>query len=181
MNHFFITGMPRSRTAWLANLLTYGPSFCYHDLTRETRDSVEFGVRLQSAEALVSGDSDSGLLLDVEKWVQVFPRARWVLIHRNAEECEKSFRRYFHPERPYPGVTEGVIGPAFQVCVERFEAAKVALKDRVLNVNFNDLWQEDVVEGVWQWCLPGTRFPRARWGMLETFQVNVMPEKLSEI
>ena len=30
MNSFLITGLPRSRTAWLANFLTYGDSICLH-------------------------------------------------------------------------------------------------------------------------------------------------------
>ena len=33
MNKFFIFAPPRSRTAWLANFLTYGDSFCWHEGT----------------------------------------------------------------------------------------------------------------------------------------------------
>ena len=34
-NIFFITGLPRSRTAWLANWFTYGHTFCFHEACRK--------------------------------------------------------------------------------------------------------------------------------------------------
>ena len=31
MSNFFVVGLPRSRTAWLANFLTYEDKFCFHE------------------------------------------------------------------------------------------------------------------------------------------------------
>ena len=34
MSNFFITGLPRSRTAWFSTFFTGNNSFCYHEIIR---------------------------------------------------------------------------------------------------------------------------------------------------
>jgi hypothetical protein len=62
MTPFFITGLPRSRTAWLANFFTTDHSFCYHDISRVG----SVWAILESTSSDFVGDSDSGLLTLVD-------------------------------------------------------------------------------------------------------------------
>jgi hypothetical protein len=64
MNNFLILGLPRSRTAWLANFLTYDGLFCYHEGTNGCRSLEEYKNKLTPGR----GDSNTGLgLFDVKR------------------------------------------------------------------------------------------------------------------
>lgn len=93
---FFITGLPRSRTAWFATLFTWGDSLCYHDALCPEIGSVcgtDSLRRLQSKLLTgVRGHSDASNILvwrTLQKW---FPEARWVVIDRVFEEAVHSSR-----------------------------------------------------------------------------------------
>jgi hypothetical protein len=178
VRNFFVTGLPRSRTAWLANFLTHGPvSLCYHDILR-------VDPKLERLNALSGyqfvGDSDSALLLEWPRWVKQFPGARWVVINRPMVECLESFMHRFNAGRPYPGAPTKIVEltQVFHFCDRLKRIAERGLPaEQTLKVEFADLNKEETIRRVWDWCLPGVEFPRERWEMLHTFQVNVMPEK----
>lgn len=175
VRHFFVTGLPRSRTAWMANFLTHPPvAFCYHDLLR-----VDPALkRLHAPGAKFVGDSDSALVLEPMRWVQKFPDARWVLINRPVSDCFESFSKWFSGKRVYPGTPpdRGALARLFTLCARLVDQAEKVLPN-VLIVDFESLDEEETIRRVWSWCLPGVDFPLERWRMLNTFQVNVMPEK----
>lgn len=56
---FFITGLPRSRTAWMAAFLTNGEVFCAHELMNGCHSRQEFYAKMEA----VDGNSDCGLPL----------------------------------------------------------------------------------------------------------------------
>ena len=80
---FFVTGLPRSRTAWFSVYLNRLGFACEHELIAQCRTQKEFYERCAT-----TGNSDSGLYLtDFQK---VFPLARTVVIHRDREEVYES-------------------------------------------------------------------------------------------
>lgn len=80
---FFITGLPRTRTSWLANLFSDGRSFCHHDLFGLVGSVAEFKRKLQPA----NGDSDSAAMLYYDALKKLFPEARWLLVLREPQEA----------------------------------------------------------------------------------------------
>jgi hypothetical protein len=97
-NVFFITGLPRSRTAWLANLLTAAGSFCFHDAVLAD-GSLDGAVsvmleRLSRRPHESVGDSDSGLLFWADLARKRFPDSPFVIIERDPSACLASSVRH---------------------------------------------------------------------------------------
>lgn len=89
--NFFVLGLPRSRTAWLANCLTFGESFCFHDGLAGCMSVGEYKEKLQKPGYSLVGDSDSGLLfLDLN---YLFPDSPKLIIHRDLGECQASMQK----------------------------------------------------------------------------------------
>lgn len=181
MNNFFITGLPRSRTAWLANLLTYSTSFCWHDALTFTSTIPRLWTFL--CEHIRNGydylgNSDSALLFHRDEMVKLFPEAKWVIVERDSKEVAKSFWDQFHAT--YPG------GPTTfeETCLmtsnlsELFQKVKNAFPN-CLHVKFTDLENPPTIEAIWKHCLPSLRFNGDRLRMLETFRVNVIARKVA--
>lgn len=94
---FFITGLPRSRTAWFSAMFTATDDvFCYHDGLNGCKSLEEFKDKLSRRKEPIVGDSDSGLLLvDLDRH---FPGCKKVLIRRDPEECKESLDEFLGKE-----------------------------------------------------------------------------------
>ncbi len=76
--NFFVAGLPRSRTAWLANFLSYDGHFCFHEGINGCHSMNEYKEKLNG-----NGDSCTGLmLLDIERH---FPNAPKVIIESDPQ------------------------------------------------------------------------------------------------
>jgi len=76
---FFILGLPRSRTAWLANFMTYDGSFCYHEGINGCYSVDKYREKLKG-----KGDSTTGAaLLDLDKY---FPDSKKVIIESDPQK-----------------------------------------------------------------------------------------------
>lgn len=93
MSRFFVTGLMRSRTAWLANYLTWGDSICPHDMMGECDSFEQFACYLKRLEGAHVGYSDPALLFVWEKVVAAFPQARWIVVTRAPDDVKASLRR----------------------------------------------------------------------------------------
>lgn len=105
-DRFFITGFPRSRTAWLANLLTYGNSFCYHDVMLGLDRIEQLRERLDRAPARNVGISDPANLYYWRQLREWYPDAKWVVIHRSFEEAQKASLKAFGVTIPQTSARE---------------------------------------------------------------------------
>jgi len=86
---FFVLGLPRSRTAWLANFLTYDGHFCYHEAVNGCSSVGEYREKIANC-----GDSTTNVLMfDYER---EFPDSKIVIIHsdinRSIEFGERVFK-----------------------------------------------------------------------------------------
>lgn len=180
MKPFFLTGLPRSRTAWLANFFTWGESHCHHDALRLGPDLATLRDQLQGTEAAYVGDSDSGLVALAGEIVAAYPSARWVLVERPLAEALTDFQAYFS-RHPYPGIpamSDAEARRIFEWCAARCaELPKVVPADRLLVTSAAALDDEVEMRRVWEWCLP-LPFPARRWRMLDTFNVAVISGKI---
>lgn len=90
---FFIAGLPRSRTAWLANFLTWGNTCCHHDLWGRVRSIEELRTVFDETPAHNVGNSDAGNVLHHEALTQEFPEAKWFIVNRPIDEVHASCQR----------------------------------------------------------------------------------------
>jgi hypothetical protein len=182
MNPFFFTGLPRSRTAWLANYFTYGPSFCFHDGLRFCRRISDLRKMFDELSAFTCvGDSDSGLL-HVATHVNVeFPTAKWVLIERDSVECLMSFLRHF-AQHPYPGAPREIneLCDNFRALeVKRDQLLNIVPPERLRVVSFSTLDVRTTIIMLWDWITEGAPFAQQRYDLLDKLAVNVEPAKVS--
>ena len=90
--HFFITGLPRSRTTWFAALLSGKDTFCFHEesVNHFTLESYEEALNKEEYE--VVGDSNSMLpLTDINTH---FPSSPVLIVHRDIDDVVKSANKH---------------------------------------------------------------------------------------
>ena len=161
MTPFFIAGLPRSRTAWLANFLTTDESFCYHELTADCCDLAEMPDAFRRTGRRIVGDADTSLALLHEPIKKLFPGARWVVVERPAEAVAKSLRDDL-------GI---VIDPGL---LNQLQENLEVIKRDALVVSF-DGFSVNTARFVWAYCLPGIDFDEARWKLLDPLIVQLNP------
>ena len=61
--NFFITGLPRSRTAWLANYFSTGDVFCWHEAMAGITCKQDYWARLATTHYKHVGNSDCTLFM----------------------------------------------------------------------------------------------------------------------
>ena len=165
---YFITGLPRTRTAWLANLFSYQESFCYHEALKHVSSVNGLVEFLKATDAKYVGDSDSGLPFVMEQVIDHFTNARLVVIERDPNSVIESLRKAF----PFASVDfpEMVLRAAHAI-------EELKKKFRPLVVAHRDLERMEICRRVWDYCLPDVPFNERRWQMLDPLTVEIRPDK----
>lgn len=163
MSLFFITGLPRSRTCWLAAYLSHGNAKCFHDLSGEVKTPVELIDRMLRSGAEHTGDSDSGLAMYYEAISQAYPAAKWVVVRRNASASIKWLKEL--------GVTNPA--PIIQILEDRI--GDLILKLNPMVVEFEDLSREKVEE-IAAYCIPGWVEDKDRSEFFSKLSIKLLPK-----
>ncbi len=166
--NFFILGLPRSRTAWLANWFTQGDSLCMHDGWRWGLDAMK--------DASVGyehfGNSDSSNGAHVEELLDGFPGCRMLLVERDPEESIAATIAMLNkwPSRP------DVFDPgSVRDRVLALHEAHLELKEsRALKTIPNCFSVSDLAEAQ-SWLTPGVPFNVGRWSILAGMNVQMNP------
>lgn len=184
MNPFFITGFPRSRTAWLANLMTYGESFCWHDVLQHCGDDPvelsEYLSHFPDDRITHVGCSDSGIVRHHEAISHLLPNAPWVFIRRPLGDALQSFLSFFreHPYQGFPPMNElQAVGLFEQLDAALTRAIDLTPNNLRLVVDYEDLDKLSVCRAIWDHCATG-EFSVARWHLLDQMRINIIPEKV---
>jgi hypothetical protein len=184
VDRFIITGLPRSRTSWLANLFTYGSSLCMHDGLTHGKDFFNWLELMRVSDPRIRhmGNSDSGIPLAFEAAPE---DVKVVVVQRNWMDCMVSFRKYFsqHPYTHLGMVNADVEGPAIQAIFQNAREKLTSFMDTVKPgllkvVDFADLNDPDAVESMWNFLVPDEPFSWARWQILDKLRVNPASEKV---
>lgn len=187
MTPFIITGLPRSRTAWLANLFTFGPSFCYHDILAEVSELEELPrlARLRADEGFTHvGFADSALPLQASRVMELLPDAKWILVRRPVQDAVESFLQHFTAQR-YTFKGERLPAPDRLPTEELFAKLDVDLRnitrslqrDQVRTIDFEALNWETPVQQLWQFILPEVPWCPHRFRLLDALSINTLPAK----
>jgi len=147
MSNFFVIGLPRSRTAWLANFLTYEDNFCYHEGIDGCSSLEEYKKKLGKNK----GDSSTGLmLLDMNK---EFPNTPKVIIESDVEKSIEFTKEKY-----------GVYIPDYFYMIEE------KLKSiQGLRVKFEDI--DKSLDKIWEYLI-GTPYNKDRGTLLSTMNIQ---------
>lgn len=176
MEKFLVTGLPRSRTSWLANFFTYGSVFCLHDGLGRPGFFEEVEANLPSHIKHL-GNSDSGYTL-----ANYSPRdCKVIAVFRDEGAARASFLRYFS-EHPYAGLGVPNVRAAEQV----FNSARLGLRrllsqvhpSKLFTISFEQLDDVEHVEDMWNFICPEEPFFRERYFELNKLRVNPASEKV---
>ncbi len=145
--NFFVIGLPRSRTAWLANFLTQD-KFCFHEGLNECHNVAEYKKKLGDD----NGDSSTGLmLLDMNN---EFPNAPKVIIDGRIEAAIE-----------YGYKTFGAYDPDYvNFLNERMKEIEG------LRVHFNDI--DNMLPQIWDHLI-STPYDEKRGDMLKRMHVEI--------
>lgn len=146
---FLVLGTPRSRTAWLARFLTYGPFLCVHEPSVEFRGLGDLAAFLARP---FTGASDSMMTLLWREILEARPDAAIVAVRRPTDQVWASIAR------------TGFDNDQVRRVLSRIEAAleEVERLPQVLRVGFADLAGEEACARVFEHCL-GVPFDAAWW------------------
>lgn len=153
---YFIASLPRSRTAWLANFLTYGSSYCFHEPMNKV-PLERYPNMLQSTGTVYAGVSDSLNTLVMEQLIDLFPKARIVVIRRPVNEVTISLQKAGLPDCPK--------------MLERMDLALDQIERAYSPLQIE--YDEFDTERIWRFLMPEVTFPRKRYQMLENFNITV--------
>lgn len=161
---FLVTGLPRTRSAWLSVFLTRRPmSVCVHELSRSVSPDRPAKVsqildRLREAPTKYAGTADSGLLADPEGLLKAAIEMPVAVIARDVRECRKSLMRSFGWEIPKAAVDA-------YIDVVRSPAVRV--------FKFDELESESTLMELSAFLRPGMAWDETHWWFLRGLNIQV--------
>jgi len=169
-NRFFVFGLPRSRTAWMANLLTYESSVCLHEALIECPTLEDLESKMSLSGGIISGISDTLACFIGEQIADFWPEARIVLLVRKPADFVEQMARI------------GVKSDHAKLLLQRFKDFETfcakEIPDRTMFVQTRDLNDFDTIQAIWRHIGMATIMNRVRVDMLVDLQVQGFPERM---
>ena len=150
--NFFITGLPRSRTAWMANFFTTQGNFCFHEGIDGCESLEDYSEKLKSDDYVNIGDSNT-----YYPYINMGHNDPIVVILRDKAEVNASLKVIFG-EHNYMPVLE--------------ETESRLLKLDALFVKFGDV--NNQLEAIWNHCIKDYKFDAKRAFELSKMRVQTM-------
>lgn len=170
MKPFIVYSLPRSRTAWLADFLTYRDWKCHHEIAITLRDPSDIaGVFAGRTGAVETGIAQGHWLVD-----HYVPDIKTVVVRRSVEDVVQSMLAIeLHGVATYD---EAKLRKVMLYGEKMLE--QIADKPGVLVVNHDDLDREETCREIFEFCLP-YRFDHDWWAFKCAVNVQVsVPELL---
>lgn len=168
---FFIAALPRSRSAWLANLLTHQGAMCMHEALIGCASMGDLERKFVQCGAEVAGSAETGLALVVDDIVQAFPDARFVCVVRDPSGfTEQSLRL----EETATVESIGMLLDEFRDTVEHLHS----LGNQTMIVRPRQLDEYEVCQAIWEHIGMRTPLHRQRFEMLKDFKVEIFLDRM---
>src|SRR3990172_8683928 len=87
--YFVVVTPPRTRSTWLANFLSWGVSYCFHEALPEVSRVAELPIKFSNVPFSVVGMVDNGAAMFSNKLLEAFPTAAFAVITRPREEVAR--------------------------------------------------------------------------------------------
>ena len=146
---FFVLGMPRARTAWLAEFLSTIRRRCHHEPSQWLRGRAGFQEFLRSPNLAIS---DSMMTLRWREILDLRPDARIVVAYRDIDAVIFSFMK------------AGLWHPRIRPLLQRLDAelATLMCAREVFYVPFDEMGDRDRMENLYRYC-NGSAMPPGWW------------------
>ena len=162
MNNFFITGLPRSRTAWLSTFFTGNNCFCYHEVIRVSDGFDDAIQKLLNRKEMYVGNSDSSLPIWMDKIDHILHRSPIVIIERNIDEVAHSLTKTF-------GKYDYTI--VLDLTLKGLETMKN--RYNYISVDYNKLNEQVYLEMIWNFCTPNIPFDKDKFETLKAINISI--------
>lgn len=160
MNYGFITGLPRSGSAWLANYLSYGNSCFIHDAWKnDTPERLK--EKFDSYNVYSAGTSDPANMILLDEIDKVFPDAKWVVVTRPVQEVEKACKDINFPIMDFTKHLE-----------------KLTSSRKVYKVKFKDIFNK--ADEIGKYIYPEFESPKWRKDALKDLNIQLHWGRVSE-
>jgi hypothetical protein len=163
---FFITGLPRSRTAWMSVFMSTGNSICYHESSSRLNSIEELKGIYQSSIYKFVGISDSGLGFFMD-WILEHIEPRTVIIDRPISEVNQSLEKLGLPRSNFTELLHDEL--------ERFHTHPL-----VMWVPFEALNVKRVVQKAFWHLMPGEAFDEQRYETLAKMIIETDNDKTKQ-
>lgn len=164
---FLITGLPRSRTAWLSVAATTQRSICLHEPTAHVSSYSALRDLWRPSFGHYLGFSDSSLSLWLGR-ILADVKPRTLIVYRKPGEVLTSFLNYMQTS----GVEINAKDVGDYLGGLQEEIFKYRNHPLVRVLSFEDLNDYDKVLGSLTWLIPGNEFPDLRALMAMNIQVD---------
>lgn len=163
---FFITGLPRSRTAWMAAYCSHGRTLCFHEPITQIETLTDLRRIYDSPYYDHVGISDSGLGFHIG-WILEHLRPRTLIIDRPRRDVERSLKKLGLP-------------PTNQAALLERELDRHSEHPLVKTVPYALLDRPGTMERIMAHLMPGQPFDRLRHAQFCDLNIQAdMPKKLA--
>ena len=161
-NKFFITGLPRSKSAWMSTFFTGNNCFCYHEVLRVSNGFDDAIQKLLSREEMYVGNSDSSLPIWIDKIDHILRHSPIVIIERDISGVISSLTNLFG-EHDYT--------KPLDLMLKHLEI--IRRRYNYISVDYNELSKQSCFETIWNFCTPNIPFDKDRFETLKTINVSI--------
>lgn len=152
---YFIISLPRCGTAWLANALTWGNSYCHHEGIYGFDKMNDYTEMLRATDAKYIGDSDTGLSLILPWLYRAFPDAKYIFIKRDIDAVKSSLETTGFSTHGLPEIQRSI-----EWGMQHMDK---------LTVNFKDVFTD--TRRIWDYIGLG-EYPQERFEMLRHMKID---------
>lgn len=160
MRTYFVLGLPRSGLTWLSNFLTWGDSFCYHQLSYGCESLDHFEKAFKRAEVPVVGNAESACSLFYTQMAERFPDSKFLFIVRDYAAVEEALKAHGYDVTGLPD-----LGKAFS------EACRDEKLDS-FSTAYDSLFRSTGMREIWDFLELPQPFPWQRFELLREMHIQ---------
>lgn len=168
MNNYFITGFPRSRTAWLANFFTYKDSYCYHELSRQGRNVYNLIAKMNLRKESNIGTSDCGFPFYYKDILKLLPNSKIVIIRRDIEEVKDSLSEFVGEWNEKLNITINNTNKKLNELNDKYDCKMISYKS---------LEDQYIIMELWKYLIPEIEWDEERFQQLNETKVSIIKDK----
>lgn len=180
---FLIAALPRSRTAWLANVLTWDKSFCFHELLKECKSPAELRGKMflnTPMNCNYCGDCDPMLPMFWEHVLKTMPEVKVLFVLRDPEQAFHSMEKALAEANVpvLPAMLQHFVLNSSRAISQFFKFLPTGQR---MSVSFDSLNDLHVVNDLWDFLLPDIEFPVERVKRMMNMRVTSILENETKI
>ena len=162
-NKFIITGLPRSRTAWMSAYMCSNNVMCLHEPCNDFPSLEEMKLMVDRLPYEYAGISDSSIGIHPFFYIKNFKDCPVVFIKRDKEEVLNSFLKI-----------SGLRIDKAEKIINMIEHGIYEIKNafNVFEVDYNDLDKEETMRRIFDYCTPTIPFDKYKLKLFKNIYVS---------